>query len=262
MNVKYLQYLRRIKKVCYNVQYIEKRGEKYAERYKTILPPHWDIELFPKELPVYYFVSAFSHPILPIVKHDGISLYEWGLIPFWVKDILAAKEISNKTLNAMGETVFEKPSFRKCIASQRGLLGVNGFYEWRDFNKKKYPYLIQTKSDEIFSLGCIYETWVDYSSGEIKNTFSILTTAANPFMEKIHNIKKRMPLIISREDEAQWIDENLIKEQIIELIKPYPESDMTAHTITQGANYQHKNRNIPEILKKIEYPELKDDSFL
>ena len=244
--------------MCYNIQYIEKRGKKYAERYKTVLPSNWDSELLPKELPVYYFVSGFSHPILPIVKHDGISFFEWGLIPFWVKDILAAKEIASKTLNAKGETAFEKPSYRSCIASQRGLLGVNAFYEWREFNKKKYPYLIQTKNNEIFSLGCIYETWIDNTSGEIKNTFSILTTAANPLMEKIHNIKKRMPLIISREDEEKWIDANLKKEHIVKLIKPYPETDMQAYTISQEANYPKKNRNIAEIMNKFEYPELKD----
>lgn len=50
----------------------------------------------------YYFVSGFSHPHLPIVKHDGIFSFEWGLIPFWTKDNKAAKDIQNMTLNAVG----------------------------------------------------------------------------------------------------------------------------------------------------------------
>src|SRR5665647_1935027 len=99
-----------------------------------------------------YFVSGFIHPQLPIVKHDGIFLYEWGLIPFWIKDHTAAKNIQNMTLNAVGETIFEKPSFRNSITTKRCLLGINGFYEWRNLTKVKYPYFIHTKSGDLFSL--------------------------------------------------------------------------------------------------------------
>jgi len=230
--------------------------DKYDARYKEGLPPDYIDRIAKPGLPLFYFVSGFSHPQLPVVKHDGIFLFEWGLIPFWVKDNDSARDIQGKTLNAVGETVFEKPSFRKSIVSQRCLLGINGFYEWRDFNKQKYPYLIKTKSNEMFSLGCLYENWVDKSSGEIRNTFSILTTPANPLMEKIHNLKKRMPLILKKEDEEKWIDPRLKKEEIQELIKPYDEADMSAYTVSKFANSAANNRNVPEIIEKVEYPEM------
>jgi putative SOS response-associated peptidase YedK len=242
--------------MCYNIAYLEHRIEKYAERYKHSLPPDWSKRTPQLELPTYYFVSGFAHPLLPIVNHEGISLYEWGLIPFWIKDAKSAGEINRKTLNAVGETVFDKPSFKKSIASQRCLLGVNGFYEWREFNNKKYPYFIKIKSNEIFSLGCIYESWADKSTGEIRNTFSILTTAANPMMEKIHNMKKRMPLIIPEKDEKKWIEPLLSKAKIQELIKPYDEADMTAYTIWNSVNNPKNNRNIPEIMNRYDYAEL------
>jgi putative SOS response-associated peptidase YedK len=243
--------------MCFNLAYMQKRQQKFAERYKEILPPDWSIKTVPEELPTYYFVSGFSHPQLAIVKHDGIFLFEWGLIPLWIKDIESANNIRSKTLNAVGETVFEKPSFRKIIATQRCLLGVTGFYEWRDINNVKYPYFIKTLSSDIFSLGCIYESWVDKSTGEIRNTFSILTTPANPLMESIHNIKKRMPLIISTEDEKKWIEPTLTKAQINELIKPYNDSDMTAYTVSQTVNSARNNRNVPESIVEVDYPELR-----
>lgn len=109
--------------------------EKYAARYKEVCPQISMQQSLPLELPNNYFVSGFSHPQLPIIKHDGLFLYEWGLIPLWIKDIHAAKAIRTKTLNAVGETIFEKPSFRKSIISQRCLLGVYGFYEWREYKK-------------------------------------------------------------------------------------------------------------------------------
>lgn len=242
--------------MCYNIQFLERRMQKYDERYKDILPPDHIERLVQPQLPLYYFVSGFVHPELPIVRHDGIFLYEWGLIPFWNKDSGTAKDIQSKTLNAVGETVFEKPSFRSSIVSKRCLLGINGFFEWREFNNKKYPYFIRTRTEEMFSLGCIYENWADRTTGEIRNTFSILTTPANPMMENIHNLKKRMPLILKKEDESLWIDPDLKNERIKALIKPYDESDMTAYTISQKVNSAQNNRNIPEIMAGVDYPEL------
>ncbi len=242
--------------MCYNIAIMETRQQKYAERYKDVIGAAFNFESSQLELPLYYFVSGFAHPFLPIIKHDGLFLFEWGLIPSWIKDAKNASEIRAKTLNAVGETIFEKPSFRKSILTNRCLLGISGFYEWRDVNKKKYPYFIKTNSSEIFSLGCIYETWVDKNTGEMHNTFSIITTPANSMMEKIHNIKKRMPLIISKEDERKWVDPVSDISEIKSLIKPYDASEMTAITISQAANSARANRNVPEIVNHVSYPEL------
>lgn len=244
--------------MCYSVEYLERRAQKYAERYKDVIHPGWGIDNVQHELPLFYFVSGFSHPQLPIVKADGIFLFEWGLIPSWVKDEATALDIRSKTLNAVGETVFDKPSYRKSIISRRCLLGVNGFFEWREFNKVKYPYLITLKKETIFSLGCIYDTWVDQSTGEIKNTFSILTTAANPLMEKIHNTKKRMPLIIKSEDEAAWVDPVLPVEQIKALITPFAAEDMQAITVSKLVSNVRAERNVPEVIESYDYSELPD----
>jgi len=243
--------------MCYNIAYLENRIEKYQERYKNSLPPNWSERSLQLELPTYYFASGFAHPHLPIINHEGIFLYEWGLIPYWIKDTQSAGEIAGKTLNAVGETVFDKPSFKKSIATKRCLLGINGFYEWREFNNKKYPYFIKTKSNEMFSLGCIYESWADKSTGEIRNTFSVITTPANHLLEMIHNTKKRMPLIIPEKDEKKWIEPLLSKEQIHGLIKPYDDSDMTAYTISNKVNSSKNNRNVPETMDKYEYAELR-----
>ncbi len=208
------------------------------------------------EFPTYYFVSGFSHPTLPIITKNGIELADWGLIPFWIKDENAATDIRTKTLNAISDTVFEKPSFKKAIQSQRCLLPINGFYEWRDFNKTKYPYLIQLKDKSIFSLGCIYDIWVDQATGEIRKTFSILTTTANPLMEKIHNLKKRMPLIIHEDDERMWIDDSLKTEEIKKMIQPFDESAMTAYTISRDVNNSRFDRNVEHIIHPVQYIEL------
>ncbi len=244
--------------MCYNISYIEKQLDKYAKRYSNVLPPKWKINNIINELPVFYFVSGFSHPELPVIKHDGTSLFEWGLIPHWTKNAQYANEIKSKTLNAIGETVFEKPSFKSSIKSKRCLLGINGFFEWHTYNNKKYPFFIKSINNEMFSLGCIYDSWTDKNTGEVKNTFSIITTPANDLLGKIHNVKKRMPLIICKDDEPKWIDDKLNEKQINKLIKPNSELNLNAYPVSRFLNYSKNDRNTIKAVEKIEYPELKN----
>jgi putative SOS response-associated peptidase YedK len=173
-----------------------------------------------------------------------------------VKNEQQAKEMASRTLNAKGETAFEKPSFRKPIRSQRGLLGVSGFFEWREFKGKKYPYYVQVKDEELFSLGCIYDSWVDTETGEIRDTFSILTTPANPLMAVVHNQKLRMPLIIDRADEPRWVQPDLPHEDVRRLIKPFDDKKMTAYPVSNKINSPRNERNTPEAIRRVDYPEL------
>lgn len=179
----------------------------------------------------YNMVSGFAHPKIPVIESEEpskIHLMKWGLIPPWVKDEAQAKDMSNKTLNAMGETVFTKPSFRS-IMKRRCLILVDGFYEWQHTeNNKKIKYLIELKEPEPFALGGLYDEWINRNTGEVTKGFSIITVPANPLMEVIHNVKKRMPLILKKEDELKWIDTRLSKEQVAAMILPYDEHEMVA----------------------------------
>ncbi len=243
--------------MCYNIAYLERKILKLAERYKEVISLD-DLNITQNEdLPLYYFVSGFSHPRLPVISNEGISFREWGLIPFWTKDEKFASKIRNQTLNAVGETVFQKPSFRSVIKRNRCLLPVNGFFEWREVNKIKYPYFISLKNDEIFSLGCIYDSWTNKSSGEIINTFSIITTPANPLMEIIHNNKKRMPLIIPKDAEKEWVNPDLSESKIKSLINPFPDSEMQAYTVSRDINNPKNERNTFKAIKEQKYQELK-----
>jgi putative SOS response-associated peptidase YedK len=71
------------------------------------------------------------------------SRMTWGLIPSWVKDRNQANEIRNKTLNARGESIFEKPAFQSSIREKRCLFFVDGFYEYYHFKRKTFPHFIQ-----------------------------------------------------------------------------------------------------------------------
>ena len=78
----------------------------------------------------------------------------------------------------------------------------------------------------------IYQPWVDVESGEMMNTFSIVTTKANHLMEQIHNKKKRMPTILNDQQASSWISPNLSEQQIMLLASTQIEDNLLeAYTI-------------------------------
>ena len=210
---------------------------------------------FPKQdlFEPIYKANGFDHPDLPVlyIGPDGksLDLFTWGLIPFWVKDITAAKKLWNQTLNAKSEEIFEKPSYRDSIHPTKGnrglarrcIIPVTGFFEYKHIFEsegstkviEKIPHYIRPKEQEFFYLAGIYSTWQDPATRERIATFSILTTAANTLMAEIHNSAKRMPLMIDEGLISAWLDPELSKPGIVELMNPCDDSDMAAYPITK-----------------------------
>ncbi|MGP8215313.1 MAG: SOS response-associated peptidase [Bacteroidia bacterium] len=207
----------------------------------------------------YYHVSGFAHPKLPVLLQDTekrFDLMQWGLIPSFTKDEVKAKEFSNMLLNVRAETVFDKPMLKGLIIKKRCVLPVDGFYEWREIARVKYPYYIFPKDKGLFSLGCLYDTWTNKDTGEIINSIGILTTEANETMAMIHNNKKRMPLILTGNDWQQWINPTTTKEAIQALLKPSPNEILGYHTISKAISHRNIDTNYPDIQKEVQYPEI------
>lgn len=201
--------------------------------------------------PSYYY-HAFSLPDLPAICLDdpGIArLLKWGLIPSWTKSPDDADEIRYKTFNARAETVSSKPSFSRSFISGRCIIPVKGFFEWQHAVNEKIPWYIHHTGEEIFSLAGLYDHWINSATGEILDTFSVVTTDANDLLAIIHNSKKRMPVILDRNAEKRWISSETSPEEAFSLLKPYPADLLQAHTISNLINNRSANRNTPEVIR-------------
>jgi putative SOS response-associated peptidase YedK len=73
----------------------------------------------------------------------------WGLVPTWSNDKQA---IWDKTLNARGETILEKPAFKESAATKRCIVFIEGFYEHRHKSGSSFPYFIQLKRKTFLQL--------------------------------------------------------------------------------------------------------------
>jgi putative SOS response-associated peptidase YedK len=196
-------------------------------------------------------------PVITSEQPELIQMYSWGLIPFWCKHMDKANEIRIHTLNAVSETVFDKPSFKHCIKHKRCLVLSSGFFEWQSIGKKKYPYFVSLISRNIFAMAGLYDTFTDTHTGEMFHTFTILTTPANALMENIHNSKKRMPAILTKEKEKAWLHGEMDKERFYDFIQPYNTADMHAYTISKRITSRTENSDVPEVLSPYNYEELK-----
>ena len=118
-----------------------------------------------------YHVGAFEKIKLPVITNKDshqVQLFKWGLIPFWVKDEKTANEFKDRTVNARSETIFEKPAFRSSAGKQHCLVIADGFFEWRYYNGKNYPYYIKLKNCKVFSIAGLWDRWTNKESGEEK----------------------------------------------------------------------------------------------
>jgi putative SOS response-associated peptidase YedK len=163
------------------------------------------------ELYVPASYNGFQHPYTAAITNnrpDVIQLFQWGLVPEWAKD----KSFQKNTLNARLETIAEKPSFRNSV-NKRCLIPADGFFEWEWLDPKgktKKKYLIHMPGENLFAFAALWSEWKEPESGEILQTYTLLTTEANELMARIHNSKKRMPVILRPDKEQIWLEQGVL----------------------------------------------------
>jgi len=173
--------------------------------------------------------------IVPIVRDAEseriISTLKWGLVPSWSKDA----DIGNRMINARAETLTEKPSFREAFAKRRCLIPTSGFYEWAKTDSgKKQPFYFYLKEKDVFGFAGLWEEWIDKESGELLETFTIITTEANACLKPVHD---RMPVIVKATNYDEWLDPKIKDtEKLGKLLAPYPANEMDSHTVSKAVN--------------------------
>lgn len=195
--------------------------------------------------------SGFDYSTYPVLKANEektdfeITQAHWEFIPPWVRSLreleLIRKGIDPKTgqkkapipwLNAKGETLLSSRMFRDAALHRRCLILSSGFCEYRHVGKKTFPHYITLKEKPYFFMAGIWQPWTDQETGETMDTFAMVTTAANPLMQMIHNTKMRMPTILPEEEAYEWLMEDLSETRITALATyQVDEKEMQYHTI-------------------------------
>lgn len=186
---------------------------------------------------------------LPVIVEVGgraeIKVMHWGIVPVWAKD---KPRFAFSTFNARAESLLEKPMWKKVFPSRRCLVPATGFYEWQKRNNEKRPYYIHVGEREIFAMAGLYDEWADKETGEVFDSFTIITTRPNSVMRKIHD---RMPVILGVDEEATWLDVDVSSpEDLLAMLDPYDEKDTLAYPVDQKVG--NVRNNSPDLIQPLE----------
>ncbi|MGC9361739.1 MAG: SOS response-associated peptidase [Candidatus Syntrophosphaera sp.] len=172
---------------------------------------------------------APTQTVAAVLSQDAgryVGFFRWGLIPSWSRELPKFNLI-----NARAETITEKPSFRKGLQRQRCLVPANGFYEWRKGDKQ--PFFIHAAHDDLIYLAAIYDSWHG-PDGSYIPSLAIITTDANPQMQKLHH---RMPVLLFGSDRLAWLEHTQTDPlDFVPLLKPADEGSIAMHPVSKFVN--------------------------
>tara|TARA_R110002072_G_scaffold42064_4_gene117473 strand:+ start:31776 stop:32555 length:780 start_codon:yes stop_codon:yes gene_type:complete len=165
-------------------------------------------------------------------KNISTTQAHFGLIPSWAKD----RSRSSSMINARSETISAKPAYRDVYRSRRCIVPINGFYEWQKIPsaRSKQPWYLSRADAAPLLLAGVCDTWLDPEHGHSEvDSFSLITTKANAFIEPIHH---RMPVVIEPESVSQWFDPECPPRELRELLAPANDGVLCGHRISSRVN--------------------------
>ncbi len=180
---------------------------------------------------------SFSYHIAPtqlgwlIVSTPDWSLraMQWGLVPAWSPSFRP----SGRTINARAETLFEKPSFREAARYRRCVVLADSFYEWqRQPDGRRTPFRILPSDGALLFMAGIWEEW--RGSGEVHQTFAIVTVPANADLHPLHD---RMPALLLGEDQWRcWLSLTTSEHDLRHLLRPAPRHYLAYYRVSERLN--------------------------
>ena len=208
-------------------------------RFTLSAPPEVISMCFDIETDSFNYLPAFNiaptQNVLTVRNRDNskhAQTMRWGLIPFWAKEA----KIGNKMINARSETVIENKDFKTPFQKRRCLILADSFYEWVRVSKSKQPIRILLDSEKPFAFAGIWESWKDPNdpNAHAVESCAIITTHANTLIQPIHD---RMPVILPRELESDWLDlDNTDTGFLREIMIPFDPGLMKCYPVSQAVN--------------------------
>lgn len=138
--------------------------------------------------------------LAPLITNEPVrrlTLARFGLVPSWSDE----GKTAHKLINARVETVAKSKAFRRALALRRGIIPVNGYFEWRATPNGKRPVFIHGAHGEPLLLAGVWECWHARQSVAVES-FSVLTQPSAGFLSAIHN---RMPVALERAEVEAWL---------------------------------------------------------
>lgn len=163
----------------------------------------------------------------PEAKERDVAWMNWGFrVP--ASD---APGRTNFLVNARGETLTQRPTFRAAARERRCLVPASGFYEWKRGGPRPEAWLFRLRDNQPFFLAGI---WEPATEPEGHPSVILVTTTPNALMQTVHD---RMPVMLQPEKAEQWVGAApLEKTKLREMLEPLPADALQAERVSDFVN--------------------------
>jgi putative SOS response-associated peptidase YedK len=189
---------------------------------------HFNVDISVEDLTPRFNVAPLQR--IPVIvgtsQGHAVRWMRWGYPPAR----RAGEDAMPPPINARMETVLDRPLFRQAVTFRRCLIPADGFYEWQSMpgTKSSQPYYVRLKTGAMFAFAGLFAESRDEEGRSLPGC-AILTTTPNALIAPLHH---RMPAILERSREIDWLDPNLTAgPAILNLLHPYPAEEMEAYPV-------------------------------
>ncbi|MDX2010463.1 MAG: SOS response-associated peptidase [Myxococcaceae bacterium] len=190
--------------------------------------------------PRYNLAPTQGAPVVLDTSPRELVIARWGFTPAWSRDV----KDGARHINARAESLGEKRLFKDALAHRRCLVPCDGFYEWQHHGKQSTPHYVTSPEQPLLTMAGLWTPWRSPDGLEVV-TFTIVTTAADAFMSRLHT---RMPLFVPRDAREAWLATTTSTATISALLHGAPPPHLTAWAV--GAHVNHVAFDDPRCLEK------------
>jgi putative SOS response-associated peptidase YedK len=196
-----------------------------VEYARTIFGIDWDLpaprfNIGPNQIVPIFVMNDEPRPVATVAR--------WNLVPSFEQ----TDKGGYLRTNARSEEVLSKPSYREAVQRRRCLVPADGFYEWEHLHdgRVKLPWAFELPGARPFVFAGLWET----AQATRPPSFTILTTAPNALVARIHN---RMPVMLTDEAAHRWLAPGpMTKEALAPFVQPYPAELMRSYRVNPLLN--------------------------
>jgi putative SOS response-associated peptidase YedK len=195
--------------------------------------------------PSYNIAPQSMQPVVRLDPNTGqreLMVMRWGLVPYWSK----TSTVPYKTFNAQATKLTTSGVWREPFKHRRCLVPANAFYEWPVIDGEKQAHAFGLRNDSLFAFAGLWDHWKDSKTGEVVESFTIVTTDPSEWMAKYHD---RMGVILEPKDYQRWLDPGEPTHLPIDLLRPYPEEQLKAWRVSNDVGNWRNNR--PELVEPV-----------
>ena len=159
-----------------------------------------------KGVPKEFDELIVPHTLAPVIVAAAggknlVKLMSFSLVPSWSKD----RKPKFATHNARLDTVIEKPTWKKPFQTKHVIVPISSFIEpiyVNDLAGNMVQFF--DKGEHILAAAGIYDEWVNKETGEVLESFTILTDDPPSFVNKVGH--DRCPVFIGKKYFEEWLN--------------------------------------------------------